>query len=284
MEDEFVGTARPARPGTVPAAAEASRDAETPTAAHGAGGRDAERDKARDAAREALIVALDHPDADEARHCARALRGHAGWVKVGMTLYYAEGPAIVREMRSLGFRVFVDLKLHDIPHQVEGAARTLTRVGADMFTVHASGGSAMLGAAVRGAAGAAAKFGVARPSVIAVTVLTSLDDAGLEAIGVARPAAEQVQLLAELARGAGCDGVVCSPREAAAMHELLGPDALIVTPGVRPAGVDAGDQARTATPAEAIAAGASHLVIGRPITAAADPAAAAREIVKEMSA
>lgn len=272
--DEHVGTARPARPGVIPEQPVAEQPA--PGATNG-GAR-------HGAARDAIIVALDYPDAASALEAARALRGHVGWVKVGMTLYYAEGPAIVREMRSLGFKVFVDLKLHDIPHQVEGAARTLTRVGADMFTVHAAGGPQMLEAAVRGAAGAAAKFGVARPSVIAVTVLTSLDDAGLSAIGVDRPAAEQVPLLAALARGAGCDGIVCSPHEAAAMRELLGPDALVVTPGVRPEGADAGDQARTATPVEAIAAGASHLVIGRPITGAADPAAAAREIVKELSA
>lgn len=256
MSDEHVGTARPAAPGA----------------------------GAKDSMRDAVIVALDLPDAESARALARTLQGHVGWVKIGMTLYYAAGPDIVREMRSLGFKVFVDLKLHDIPHQVAGAARTLTRAGADMFTVHASGGRAMMEAAVAGAAEAAAKFRAGTPAVIAVTVLTSLDDDGLAEIGVARPAAEQVAALGVLAQDAGCDGVVCSPHEAAAMRQLLRADALVVTPGVRPAGEDPGDQARTATPEQAIAAGASHLVIGRPITGAPDPAAAARSIVKELSA
>lgn len=229
-----------------------------------------------------IIVALDVPDRDQALELARRLKGHVGWVKVGMTLYYAEGPQIVRDLRALGFKVFVDLKLHDIPHQVEGACRTLTRIGADMFTVHASGGREMLSAAVAATRAAAEKFKAPKPSIVAVTVLTSLDDAALAEMGVTQSSAEQVATLATLARDAGCDGVVCSPQEAAAMRELLGADALVVTPGVRPAGEDAGDQARTATPAEAIEAGASHLVIGRPITGAADPAAAAAAIRKEI--
>ena len=233
--------------------------------------------------RDRIIVALDYPDAEHALETARSLKGAVGWVKVGMTLYYATGPDIVRELRSLGFKVFVDLKLHDIPHQVAGAARTLTRAGADMFTVHASGGRPMMEAATSAASAAAEKFRIARPSVVAVTVLTSIDEATLAEIGVGRSPADQVAALAALARDGGCDGVVCSPQEAAAMRALLGADALVVTPGVRPAGVDAGDQARTATPAEAIASGASHLVIGRPITEAPDPAAAARAIVKELS-
>jgi orotidine-5'-phosphate decarboxylase len=234
--------------------------------------------------RDSLIVALDLPDAERALAMARTLKGTAGWVKVGMTLYYAEGPSIVRELRAAGFKVFVDLKLHDIPHQVEGAARALARAGADMFTVHASGGSAMMEAAVAGSAAASAKVRDDRPLVVAVTVLTSLDDAALATIGIERPAADQVAMLAGLARDAGCDGVVCSPAEAGAMRALLGPEALVVTPGVRPGGEDAGDQARVATPAEAIAAGASHLVVGRPITGAGDPAAAAKSIMEEMTA
>lgn len=236
-----------------------------------------------DAMKDRIIVALDVPDRTTAIELARSLVGTVGWVKVGMTLFYAEGPQIVRDLRALGFKVFVDLKLHDIPHQVEGACRMLTRAGADMFTVHASGGQAMLEAAMRATAEAARKFGSAPPRVIAVTVLTSLDDDALAAMGVGQPAAAQVITLATLARGAGCDGIVCSPNEAAAVREALGPDALVVTPGVRPAGEAVGDQARTATPAEAIAAGASHLVIGRPITGAPDPAAAARAIRKELS-
>ncbi len=234
--------------------------------------------------KDTLIIALDLPDGARALDMARSLRGQVGWVKVGMTLYYAEGPQIVRELRAMGFKVFIDLKLHDIPHQVEGACRTLTRVGADMFTVHASGGRAMLAAAVTATAEAAEKFRIPRPQVVAVTVLTSLDDAALAEIGVVASAAAQVTTLAGVARSAGCDGVVCSPNEAAVMRELLGPDALVVTPGIRPVGEDAGDQARTATPAAALEAGASHLVIGRPVTGATDPAEAVKTILKEMSA
>lgn len=230
--------------------------------------------------RDSIIVALDLPDGAAALETARALRGHVRWVKVGMTLYYAEGPQIVRELRALGFKVFVDLKLHDIPHQVRGACRTLVRVGADMFTVHASGGRAMLEAAAQETAAVASKFKVAKPAVVAVTVLTSLDDAALAEVGVERTAAGQVSALGALARDAGCDGVVCSPAEAADMRALFGPDGLVVTPGVRPEWAEAGDQARVATPAEALAAGASHLVIGRPITGATTPADAVTRIVE----
>jgi orotidine-5'-phosphate decarboxylase len=230
--------------------------------------------------RDRIIVALDLPHAQQALAVAERLRGQVGWVKVGMTLYYAEGPQIVRDLRSMGFRVFVDLKLHDIPHQVEGACAALVRVGADMLTVHASGGRAMLESAVRATSAAAARFNVPKPIVVAVTVLTSLDDAGMAELGWGIPAAEAVATLAAVAKDAGCDGIVCSPNEAAEMRALLGPDAAIVTPGVRPAGEPSGDQARVATPAEALAAGASHLVIGRPITAAADPAGAVRTIVE----
>jgi orotidine-5'-phosphate decarboxylase len=233
--------------------------------------------------RDKLIVALDVPDAEQALALVRTLKGTVGWVKVGMTLYYAEGPSIVRDLRSLGFKVFVDLKLHDIPHQVEGACRTLTRAGAHMFTVHASGGTAMLEAAVKATTAAAEKFRARRPDVVAVTVLTSLDAEGLAAVGVTRTPIEQVEALAALAQAAGCDGVVCSPLEAAVVRSALGADALVVTPGIRPAGEATGDQARTATPVEALEAGASHLVVGRPITGAEDPAAAARAIQKEMA-
>jgi orotidine-5'-phosphate decarboxylase len=231
--------------------------------------------------RDRIIVALDQPDLAGALECARALVGHAAWVKVGMTLFYREGPAVVAAMRDLGFEVFVDLKLHDIPHQVEGAARSLGALGAGMLTVHASGGAAMIEAAVRGAREGAEAAGVRAPAVIAVTVLTSMDAETLRSVGVSDTAADQAAGLAALARTAGADGVVCSPREAADLRALLGPHALIVTPGVRPAGSDAGDQARIATPADALAAGASHLVIGRPITGAADPAAAFEAIVDE---
>ena len=212
-----------------------------------------------------IIVALDC-DAAEALSLAHSLRG----------------PRIVTQLRELGFDVFVDLKLHDIPHQVAGAAASIARTGAAMMTVHASGGSAMMRAAVESARRAAEEVGLRPPAVIAVTVLTSTDDAGLAEIGVARTAAEQVSLLAALSHEAGVDGVVCSPMEAAFMREILGADALIVTPGVRPAWAESQDQSRVATPAAALAAGATHLVIGRPITSAPDPAHAADRIVSEI--
>lgn len=228
-----------------------------------------------------VIVALDLPR-EEALALVESLRGTVRWLKVGMTLFYAEGPEIVARIRERGFDVFVDLKLHDIPHQVAGAAAQIARLGAGMFTVHASGGVEMMRAAVESSRRAAEQAGVPAPAVLAVTVLTSTDDAGLAEIGVERGSLEQVHLLAELARKAGVDGVVCSPREAADMRLLLGERALVVTPGVRPVWAEAGDQARIATPAAALAAGASHLVIGRPITAAAVPVQAATRILSEL--
>ena len=228
--------------------------------------------------RDSLIVALD-TDAHTALGLARSLVGIVDWVKLGMTLHYAEGPQVVAQMRDMGFKVFLDLKLHDIPHQVEGAAREISRLGASMFTVHTSGGVEMMQAALEGACSGSAECGADTPDVIGVTVLTSLDDAALARMGVQAGAHAQALALAELARAAGLQGVVCSPREARAMRDLLGSEALIVTPGVRPAGADAADQARTATPQEALEAGASHLVVGRPITGARDPAAAASAII-----
>ncbi|MDO8916037.1 MAG: orotidine-5'-phosphate decarboxylase [Coriobacteriia bacterium] len=228
-----------------------------------------------------IIVALDSPDAGSALAMAERLRGRARWVKVGMTLFYAEGPDIVGSLREMGFDVFVDLKLHDIPHQVRGAAFALGSLGAGMLTVHASGGADMMEAAVEGAREGAVAAGVAPPAVIAVTVLTSMDADTLASVGVVDSPADQVVGLAALARTAGVDGVVCSPREAAAMRALLGERALVVTPGVRPKWAGSDDQARVETPAAALAAGASHLVIGRPITGADDPAAAFERIVQE---
>lgn len=234
-----------------------------------------------DGIRDRIIVALDQPDASSALACARALAGRAAWVKVGMTLFYAEGPGIVGELADMGFRVFVDLKLHDIPHQVEGAARSLGRLGAGMLTVHASGGGDMMEAALRGAAAGADGAGVERPAVIAITVLTSMDADTLASVGVTDSPADQVAGLAALARTSGMDGVVCSPQEASSMRALLGPTALVVTPGIRPEWAEVGDQARIATPRGAIEAGASHLVIGRPITGSPDPAQAFDRIVDE---
>lgn len=231
--------------------------------------------------RDSLIVALDM-GAQDALALAHQLEGTVGWLKVGMTLFYAEGPEIIARFTELGFKVFLDLKLHDIPHQVEGAARAVASLGVQMITVHASGGAKMIEAAVRGARQGAQDAGVPVPAVIAVTVLTSMSDEGLSAVGVDRPAVAQVPLLARIAQEGGADGIVCSPHEAAAMRALLGEDALVVTPGVRPAAAEVGDQSRVATPAEALAAGASHLVVGRPITEAHSQVEAALSILSEM--
>lgn len=230
------------------------------------------------AMRDAIVVALD-TDAHTALSLARVLQDRVSWVKVGMTLYYAEGPEIVTRLRDLGFKVFVDLKLHDIPNQVEGAAREISRLGASMFTVHASGGVEMMRAAIRGACDASEECGLDTPDVLAVTVLTSTSDADLAHLGVDRSVSAQVEILAAAAREAGVQGVVCSPLEAARMREVMGREALVVTPGIRPAGEDAGDQARIATPRAALEAGATHLVIGRPITQAIEPGTAIERIV-----
>lgn len=232
-------------------------------------------------ARDRVIVALDTADEAEALAVSRTLREHARWVKVGMTLYYSAGPRVVGDLRDLGFDVFVDLKLHDIPHQVAGAAAALARLGAGMLTVHSFGDSDMVSAAVGAVHASADEAGLAPPAVLAVTVLTSIGDVALRSLGVDASPEAQVERLASLARSAGADGVVCSPWEASAVRCLLGPDALVVTPGVRLPGSDPGDQARVASPAEAFARGASHIVVGRPITAAADPAAAFERLLAE---
>jgi len=224
-----------------------------------------------------VAVALDSSEREEVLRLARALLGRVGVAKVGLEAFTAHGPALVAEVGELGMPVFLDLKLHDIPNTVERAARNAARLGVAMLTVHASGGEAMLRAAVAGAAD------VARPpAVLAVTVLTSLDDASLVSLGIPGGAAGRVAAWAALAQGCGCAGVVCSPREAAALRSSLGPAFLLVTPGVRPAGESSADQRRVATPREAIAAGADLLVVGRPITAAPDPVVAAELILAEM--
>lgn len=231
-------------------------------------------------ARERIIVALDC-DRTRALELAGKLSGHATWLKVGMTLFYAEGPDIVREFRKLGFKVFLDLKFHDIPHQVRGAARSAALAGADLLSVHGLGSGAMLAACREGAEEAAEQLG-ARPKLVAITVLTSMDQEALAQIGIDAPVAEEAARLASLAKVNGIDGIVCSPQEAHAMRQLLGEDALIVTPGVRPSGAALGDQSRVATPAAALEAGASHLVIGRPITSADEPVEAYEAIVSEL--
>lgn len=231
-------------------------------------------------ARDRVIVAIDC-DRDRALELADSLEGHAQWLKVGMTLFYAEGPSIVQEFKRRGFKVFLDLKFHDIPHQVRGAARSAALAGADLMSVHGLGSGPML-AACREGAEAAAEVRGDRPRLVAITVLTSMNQDALDSIGVASPVAQEAARLAKLAQANGIDGIVCSPVEAAPMRELLGPDAWIVTPGVRPAGAELGDQSRVATPADAINNGASHIVVGRPITAAADPVAAFDAIVDEL--
>jgi orotidine-5'-phosphate decarboxylase len=223
-----------------------------------------------------LIVALDGDDLVAAEGLARCLTGAVDAFKVGLTLFAAHGPEALFEVGQHG-RVFCDLKLHDIPTQVQGAARSLASKGVWLTTVHASGGRAMVAAAVEGAGAAGSGTLIA-----AVTVLTSLDAADLGSLGVAADPLAQVLRLARLAVGAGAQALVCSPQEVAAVRAEVGPGVLLVTPGIRPLGGDAGDQSRVATPAAAVAAGADYLVVGRPITAAADPRAAAAAIRAEM--
>ena len=230
---------------------------------------------------ERIIVALDC-SRDEAIELAEKLRGRARWVKIGMTLYYACGPSIVAAFKQRGFKVFLDLKLHDIPFQIEGAAKSAALTGADMITMHTLGGADMLAAAQRGVESAARERNGKTAVTLGITVLTSMDDEALKQIGIDRAPAEQVELLAGVALDAGISGVVASPQEAAMLREKMGPRAYIVTPGVRPAGADAGDQSRIATPAKAFESGASHIVIGRPITRAEDPVAAFDAIVQSV--
>jgi orotidine-5'-phosphate decarboxylase len=231
-----------------------------------------------------IIVPLDVPSAAQALALADTLRGEVGGFKVGKELFTAAGPDVVRALVAKGDRVFLDLKYHDIPNTVAGAVRSACELGVWMLNVHASGGRPMMEAARRAADDYGAKPGRKAPLVIAVTVLTSLDAATLASVGVAASPLDQVVVLARLAQAARLDGVVASPRETAAIRQACGPDFLIVTPGIRGAAASSGpdDQQRTLTPREAVAAGSSYLVVGRPITGAADPVAAAAKIVKEM--
>lgn len=226
-----------------------------------------------------VIVALDC-DRSRALELADSLAGKASWVKIGMTLFYQEGPFFITALQKRGFKVFLDLKFHDIPHQVKGAAKAAAEAGADMITMHAVGGIKMMQAAKEGLA--EARWVDTEPVSLAITVLTSMSAEDLSKTGVTRSVTDQVLSLATQAKEAGLSGVVASPQEAAMLREVLGPHAYIVTPGVRPAGSDLGDQSRVATPKQAFDNGASHIVIGRPITGQADPGAAFDAIVKEL--
>jgi len=228
--------------------------------------------------RERLIVALDVPDGPKALAMVQRLRNLVQWFKVGLELYLAEGNRIVEKVREQGYSVFLDLKLHDIPNTVAGAVRSVSAGGAGMLTVHAAGGPAMLAAAQEAASAVASG-----PKLLAVTVLTSMDAAQLSATGVCSSTSDQVLRLAGLAHEAGIRGLVASSQEVARLRAAH-PDSALVIPGIRPAGANVGDQKRVATPASAIADGADYLVVGRPITQAADPAAAAQAILDEMEA
>jgi orotidine-5'-phosphate decarboxylase len=236
-------------------------------------------------AREKLIVALDVDSAEQALKLVERLKPWAGLFKVGMELFYSQGPVIINELRRRGVKLFLDLKLHDIPNTVARATRVLTRLGVAMFNVHAAGGRTMMRAALESCQEESAKLGLSRPLVLAVTVLTSIDQLAFnQELGFSGPVADKVVAWALLARECGLDGVVASAHEAGAIRRLCGPDFIIVTPGIRPSGTAGGDQKRIVTPAVALAAGASHLVVGRPIIAAPDPAKAARFILDEMIA
>ena len=225
-----------------------------------------------------LIVAMDIPRADGLKGVLASFPKSLSWLKIGLELFCAEGPSVVDIARASGRRVFLDLKLHDIPRTVERAVRAAALQHVGLLTVHAGGGRAMLEAAMR----AAREIGPSAPKIIAVTVLTSLNDQDLRDVGVLRAARDHVLSLAELALAAGVDGLVCSPHEVAALRLRFGQEPLLVVPGIRSTTDHTGDQKRTATAAEATRAGASYLVVGRPILEAADPAAATARIQEEI--
>jgi orotidine-5'-phosphate decarboxylase len=231
-----------------------------------------------------LIIALDVDTTSEAVKLADRLGPYAGGFKVGMQLFYGAGPEAVRRLREKKVPVFVDLKLHDIPNTVSGAARALTRLGASILNVHAAGGREMMRAAADAVRDEAAKCGLSRPLVVAVTVLTSIDEKVFrDQLGMPGPVRDRVAAWSRLAGESGLDGVVASPREIPAVREACGSGFVIITPGVRPAGSAAGDQKRTMIPGEAAELGADYLVVGRPVTAAPDPVAAARSILDEIN-
>jgi len=226
-----------------------------------------------------LIVALDVPSATEIPGIVDRLPPEVSWFKVGLELFTAAGPGALTALQGAGKNIFLDLKLHDIPNTVAAAVRSAGTLGVGMLTVHAVGGRAML----KAAADAAKEFGEAAPAVIAVTTLTSLSDDDLREVGITRNTTGQALALGDLAMDCGLDGLVTSVHECAALRTRLGPDALLVTPGIRPADGEAGDQKRVATPQAAVQAGATHLVVGRPILQADDPARAAQTILRAIT-
>jgi orotidine-5'-phosphate decarboxylase len=226
-----------------------------------------------------IFAALDTPDLPRALEIAKTIRPHIGGLKVGLEFITALGPDAIRQIVALGVPVFADVKFHDIPNTVAGASKAIAKLGASIFNVHCSGGEAMLRAAVD-----AGRTVDPKVKIIGVTVLTSMDDSDLDAVGQKKPARDQVLRLAELAKKCGLDGVVCSAHEIVSLRKALGEDFLLVVPGIRPAGSDMEDQKRVMTPADALKAGANWLVIGRPIVAAADPAAAAAAVAAEIGA
>jgi orotidine-5'-phosphate decarboxylase len=227
--------------------------------------------------RSRLIVALDVPERRTALAAVKSLRGHVGYFKLGLELFVSEGPGLVEEIRGAGEKVFLDLKLHDIPNTVAGAVRAACRLGIEMLTLHASGGRAMLEAGRK-----AAEESATSPLVLAVTVLTSLSLADTRTLGIQETPEDWTRRLATVAQEAGIRGLVASPAELQSLRKKFGEGMQLVSPGIRPAGSATQDQARIATPSQAIHAGADFLVVGRPILQAADPAAAADNIVKEM--
>ena len=253
------------KPPSVTDSMNTNSDAETPSSPY-------------ELARQRLIVALDAPTADAALALADRIEDQCQWFKVGLELFVSSGPAIVEKLVSRGHSVFLDLKLHDIPNTVASAVRATASLGAKMLTIHGGGGPAMLEAAREAASAIASP-----PQLLAVTVLTSMDQAQLRAVGVSGSPQEQVALLGKLGVASGIYGFVCSPQEVGSLRELTGPDGVLVTPGIRPTGAEAGDQKRIATPTYALEQGASYLVVGRPISQAKDPALAAEAILLEIA-
>ncbi len=225
-----------------------------------------------------VFCAIDTKDPAHALLLAKKLHGHIGGIKLGLEFFMANGPQGYKPFIEIGMPLFVDVKLHDIPNTVSGGIASLLPLNADYITIHTSGGAGMMKAAAEAAAKATGK----KPKILGVTVLTSLDSSDLEQVGQDKDTARQVERLALLAKSSGVDGIVCSPAEVARLRKACGPDFVLMVPGIRPAWAAANDQKRVMTPREAMDAGATHLVIGRPITGAADPAEAARRITQEL--